>query len=418
MYKIYTTADDARKIQASEVFHSVSDIITTEIIIIEDETFDRLQTMTNYQIRAIEAANKEGATLIFLTPDSVWSNGTFATIVQLAEQGYRVVLIAGIRVTHETFVPALIEKYFSQEDRTISVSSGSLVKLGLEHLHLHSKACFLGTDYLSTWPSHLYWPVKGEGILARCFHLHPLMIYPQRTDVSPKSTIDDDYIALACPNIESIYVIQDSDEAFGVDITDKSRHIGDISNFDLARVIAWAYYHTNKQHHYYANHHIALHIGKKSGNWKNAIRASNKVINKIDRLTNNRIRSFSDLWLFIQYKYKWLAYFNPDDDIDFVDKFGIINDNYNLLTNVINNLSATPFTPANMLIYLGQRFITGGHLLLRLGYFVGRYPVHMRFMLRQFMLRQFNTNRTRKTSGAECMNDIVIQFNHDSNSLV
>ena len=61
-------------------------------------------------------------------------------------------------------------------------------------------------------PIGVYWNVPNEGILARGFYLHPLMVAPLRREVLPVGTIDQHYLFHSCPVRERVHVVSDSDE--------------------------------------------------------------------------------------------------------------------------------------------------------------------------------------------------------------
>ncbi len=263
VYKIYTTSKDAERIKNSPVFSKLAGIMSAEIVLIDDVNVEiKHSAQMECHRRAIRAADRDGAILVFLSPDSIWSDGTFANLARLAAAGKRAVMVAGIRLVKETFVPVFLEGYYSKADLTASISSRELVKLALDHLHPITKSLFWGSrEFNPGWPSHLYWQVNKEGLLARCFHLHPLMVNPYERSVLPLTTIDGDYIFLACPNPDDWYVVEDSDEIVGCEISSLSQNAGDIApnSSSIIELATWAKYRTNLHHRQIVMHRTQFH---------------------------------------------------------------------------------------------------------------------------------------------------------------
>jgi len=78
VYKIYTTFEDAQTIKNSKVFKQLTDIISTEIIFIHVPETEALHSiLSDCHKMAIEKALKTSSALIFLTPDAIFSDGSF-----------------------------------------------------------------------------------------------------------------------------------------------------------------------------------------------------------------------------------------------------------------------------------------------------------------------------------------------------
>src|SRR5688500_13898490 len=62
---------------------------------------------------AIKAAAEEEAALVFLSPDALCADGTLAHALDVAATGKRAVMVAGLRVIKETFLPWFLETHYS-----------------------------------------------------------------------------------------------------------------------------------------------------------------------------------------------------------------------------------------------------------------------------------------------------------------
>lgn len=288
-YAIYTTSRDAESIE-SRIYSLLSELVDIEIISIDDIDLNQNKYVACNEChkRAIMAANKEHATLVFLPPDAIWSDGSFARMAEIAETGKRVMLTGtDVRVARETFVEEFLQKFPLQGDEIRSVSSRDLVKLSLEHLHPFAQSSYWESSTSNRWPSHINWRVNNRGLLARCFHIHPLMINPSRKDILPSITYDADYIAQACPNLNEFYIVEDSDEVTFASITGMrdpglASHILPDRRLSAIGVAAWASLNVSSHHCYFFNHKIRIHADEISAEWEAVEKQADRIAGQIN----------------------------------------------------------------------------------------------------------------------------------------
>lgn len=283
-YKILTTSADAQRIKAAPIFVRLSAAVPIEFMLIDDA--DRSNThggLTECHRRAIKAADAQEAALIFLSPDSIWSDGTFRRLVEIAESGKRAVFTAGIRVTKESFIPAYQAATARAAPDSAPLAPRQLVALALPHLHPFTRTLFWDDPEIFYFPSNLYWRVGDEGFLARCFHIHPLLVHPVRRGLLPVSTIDDDYLMLACPDPEDFYVVEDSDDLVGFEIS-RADHFGTmhLKKRSVTDVAFWARYHATPHHLSLAQKKLRFHQCDCSEAWRAVAEASDRVLADID----------------------------------------------------------------------------------------------------------------------------------------
>ena len=273
VYKIYTTRADAETIVNHPIYSALSDLINTKIKIFNfsDEYFQKESKyiIMNYcHQHAVLEANKSEGILIFLAPDAIFSDGTFAKIKQKAAEGKKAVMVAGPVLNKKTFVPAFHNQFSTTGKLGICVSSRELVKLSLEHIHDMSMCSFWNSLDYHGWPSHIYWDVRDRGILARCFHMHPVMINPTNKRILPTNTVDFYYLEESCPDFKDIYVVEDSDEMAVFEISDKRQYYprGYGLN-EIDEIVDWAKNNTTKHHIDFSKHKIKIHHENISDEW-------------------------------------------------------------------------------------------------------------------------------------------------------
>jgi hypothetical protein len=172
---------------------------------------------------------------IFLTPDSIWSRGSFSRLILLAERGIRAVMVFGHRVSLESFVPA----FRACCDKEGLINSRVLAQLALDHQHKITKSFMLKQDVHNIHPAALIWRAD-KGLVCRAFVFHPLMLLPKKAITKVEESIDYNLV----PNSVSrkdIYVVEDSDEILGVDVAEVQYDQASIQNGPLLpyHVLQW-----------------------------------------------------------------------------------------------------------------------------------------------------------------------------------
>ena len=236
IYAIYTTSKDAETIKKSPIYSVLSSILSVEIALIDDidRSQHKMMAWNECHKRAIWAGNREDNSLIFMPPDSIWSEGSFMNLVKVINSEKKVIMFNVLDVTTETFVPAFLQEFTPNSDLSISVPARKLVKLTLENAHpLYEAWTWNSTKYrFPPYRSSLYWRVNKEGLLGRGFHIHPVLVKPDIRDAVPIHAIDVDYVPRACPHPKEIYVVEDSDEIMLCGLRFYNQNIEDIKQND------------------------------------------------------------------------------------------------------------------------------------------------------------------------------------------
>lgn len=296
VYKIYTTLKDAELITKHPVYLALSNIVKSQIKIFDLShhylSKHKHSAMNYCHHHAIVEANQGSCALVFLSPDTIWADGSFKKLIELAKDGKRTVMIGAYRTVKETLVPEFIKQYNSTNSLAVSVSSRELVQLFLKHIHLTTKALFWDETGCSTiWPSVIIWPVGKEGILAKHFHIHPLMVIPLKKDVLPSPTIDGKYISLVCPNLDDVYIVEDTDEIFACELSNGDiflEHILPSRSTDIPKIAQWMKNATDSFHKYcFKNYTLKIHADNLSPKWEKAEAEANSIARKVFQVFEN-----------------------------------------------------------------------------------------------------------------------------------
>lgn len=287
VYLIYTRPEDEAALRAASVFHRLSEIMSVKVILIHNNLDMPHRAMSDCHIDSMHRADATDAAAVFVPPDCVWSDGSMVRLETLARSGKTVVYISGVRLDRDTFVSELAAHY--TEDRNVlALSARDLVALGLRHLHPIARTHFFEEYDGDLMPANLAWTVPDEGILLRCFHLHPLMVKPQVKFAKFAGTIDDDLVLRACPDVRRHYIVSDSDELLALEMSRFSHTVGTVcSKGSIDGVAAWAEFGANRRHRELIHYCIRIHSRSTTESiWRAKEIETNKIIEAVAELNN------------------------------------------------------------------------------------------------------------------------------------
>jgi hypothetical protein len=257
LYHVLTRPEDRPRIEASEAWQRIASLMPVRIDVFGEYERTPHDTMSACLRRGIDFADRNDAASLFFNPDLIFADGTIDALVQLVNAGRRVVFTTGIRLLKET-VTAEIER--RRTAGTIALTPRELAAIALRNLHPISQQNIWTGNGGTLVPATLFWPVANAGFAARCFHLHPLLVWPERQGVVFSGTVDDDFVSMACPRSETDHVVTDSDELMICEISAFSR----VSETAYRRgsiddVVDWAESHTDARHRRLATFPIRFH---------------------------------------------------------------------------------------------------------------------------------------------------------------
>lgn len=250
-YLLYTTPEDARAMDAHPAFARLRAVTDVETLDIRENIADAAK---KYEVAAVchkdalaRVAARDAA-LLLLSPDCVYSDGALRHAFGFMLRGKRAVLSASLRAAKEGFEPALASLCGS--GGATPAAPRALFALAQGHLHPLSRTHLVDSPEFSAWPSHVYWRVGEEGILAHCFHMHPLLVWPREFYRDFREAMDNDFLAQACPDPAEMHIIDDSDDALGVEVSARTQfdHIIRPGRFHPAKVAEWVRDYAGAQH--------------------------------------------------------------------------------------------------------------------------------------------------------------------------
>ena len=292
-FDIYTTEGDERRIRSAPIIGTLGRFAAIRFVRIDPASADdKYAMMTNCNIAGLREAAAANAAIVFLVPDTIWSDGTLETVANAIRAGKRMVMQTGVRITADTAWPELQERFAADADGVRTAPSRDLVRIAFDHMHPYFRGWFWDAAAFNRNPAISFWRVNTHGLIARCFHLHPLMLYAQRPVFDFVSTLDDDLPVLAVPNYEQVYVVEDSDEIFHIDLSEAGAlGAGRVleAGPSASYLATWARFSANVYHRRFSEHTVRFHTDPFGPEWDDVQRHSDAIM----RAVHLRLRLWS-----------------------------------------------------------------------------------------------------------------------------
>lgn len=284
-YFIYTTLQDQEYLVTSSLIIELKKYIPLHIVTNhyhpEKAKYDRVTSM---YLAALKNSIEQKAGTIFLPPDGIWSDGTLVRISELAAEGYRAVLSAdGLRVVKEDFM-SLFEREFPRSDSgSISVSARKLMKLAISCLHPYEASIMWSAPVMHDVPFRLHWPVKGEGMVTRGFHVLPIFIHPETEVDGWVGALDHGLVEVAINDPTKIYYCYGTDEFAVVSIDElgfsAANYKATGKNQRILKIAKWAYRNATPQN---------LEAAKRPFR-RNFVEPTEMLWNRVERISQKNI---------------------------------------------------------------------------------------------------------------------------------
>lgn len=283
-YRIYTTGRDAHAVRRSESYRRLTSIMPVELALISGVAWiGKYQAMTQCHGDFIRSVAGEDCAFFIVSPDVVWADGAFARLLEISKLGKRMAVMSTPRLAKETFVPSLLQRY-RRDGVLAGIPPRELVALALRHLHPVTLAQLSDPGrHPGAELGDFVWPVGGEGLLVRQFHMQPLMVRPADRNAVPHVAFDFDYSLKACPDPDDAYVIEDSDELCVFDFTGGSSGNSSARREPrtIEEIVSWARSNTHVVHQAFVRHKIRFHRRDCSEQWNEVERRSDLTLDPV-----------------------------------------------------------------------------------------------------------------------------------------
>jgi hypothetical protein len=211
---LHTTEYDLAIIQAAPTFKTLKALIDVETLPVHlTDDVEPHRTLSDCHQESLRVADAVSVPIVFLSPDTIWSDGSLAAVDRHLACGKRAVMLLSMRLVKETAEPAIRAYYGTSSGAPISCRPRDLNRFAFEFLHPSIEEYFFNKNSRGDklLPMALFWEGPNGDFLAHSFHQHPLMVYPRIRFAEFLQTIDGDLVRACCPDINDLYVVQDSD---------------------------------------------------------------------------------------------------------------------------------------------------------------------------------------------------------------
>ena len=281
--------------RSAPVYQRLATLMPTRIEIIDDlYRGHAYAAMTECHNRGLALGRGQDCIFVFLSPDSLWADGSFRAMDRLMDSGKRAVLMAGPRVVAEQALP-IVSKKASSAESSIRLTARDLASLLMRHMH-HSTCAYLWQAEGSRGAGHYCWSVGTEGMLIRATHLHPVAVRPVDRNMRLITNLDGDFVGRCCPDVSQIHVVTDSDEMCSLEFSNVDYLEGFYPERPLSREehLTFLEKNTDAHHRDYLRRCIRIHAGELGPAWNRVEVESKRVVDDLLQEFESRGRSSMD----------------------------------------------------------------------------------------------------------------------------
>ena len=262
IYRIFTSARDIERITSSPAFKQAQALVSMELI--ECPVENAQNPIAVHHVlwrRSIDEARDAGAMILFVPPDVIWANGSYAHVADLAAQGKRAIFMTYVRVTQETCVPEVRRRFVSPASPVINASSNELVDLAMRHIHPLTITYMRHSSNFPVHPEFVLWPVSGEGLLMRVLVREMFAYDPNLIDLNQQ--------ALVAHKVDSdlVHYITDSDDLFSLSLAPAEKDIEwyfKPQTLDVLEVARWWLNYDSPINDLVASKYFYIHSGPRT----------------------------------------------------------------------------------------------------------------------------------------------------------
>jgi hypothetical protein len=236
-YRILTTAKDARRIEASPSYRRACEI--AELALVRCDVREVENPFHMHHLlwrRSIEEAKAARAMILFVPPDVIWADGSYAHVAEIAPQGKKAIFMTYLRVVSESCVPAVIAAHRRPNDPIIQASPREFVDMAFRHMHPLTWTYLRDSPRFPVHPEFILWSVPGEGLLMRIFARELFAFDPNYFELNAQSLI------ARVDDPEAIHFITDSDDLFALSLAPLMKDVEwyrDRVPLDVHRIADW-----------------------------------------------------------------------------------------------------------------------------------------------------------------------------------
>lgn len=297
-YIIYTDQLGKAQVLHSPIYKKLKDHTNVIFRLIEiDKKTCPFDILLQCHSDAIKEANKLSAPIVFLAPDCILSINVFSYLEKAVHRKNRLVAICSARMSLEKYKEIIQEKEGSLLTEEVHWTSQDLAKTTINNLHHRGKCLLMGNNKISSHPSQMYWKLDENNLLAKAFHLHPLLIWPEVHNIYPLLSADGkSFLEKICPQKTQWETIKDCSEISLFEISSNKQFTSDsqipINSFWFRK---WVNENTSEAHYHFIKHDIILGDSIAKPDWDQKIIEANQFLTNLLKIKYKETFSNSNL---------------------------------------------------------------------------------------------------------------------------
>lgn len=200
-----------------------------------------------------------------IAADMICGKGLLTAIEK--HKDMRLMLAPVPRVNEDTFVPAIPKECLDialsaahlSQLRSISISNRVLAGMAIQHMHKWQVERMFWEKMPSNAQPTTIFRRHGEGLIANCFHMHPILFFPLE-DWEVHGGIDGEGVSRIYD--DQTHVVTDSDEALVVDLCAPDYDWNGSWSGGVVDLKSWAEKSTHAKHRRMFQHDCHIHAGE------------------------------------------------------------------------------------------------------------------------------------------------------------
>lgn len=213
-YLIYTTAQDAKQVISHHALRQLCSLMPVSFKLFSPSRSKHpIELHQEIWTKSTARARRQKAFMLFIPPDVLWANGSFAALRAALEGGKRAIFMTYPRVVSETILPAIAERYPPDAHASVAISAKDLMALAVTHIHPLMVAYNRSAAHFPIHPEHVLWPIEGDGFLLRLLARELFCFDPNNCALNERSLL------ARLPPEREIHIFRDSREFLGLSLT-------------------------------------------------------------------------------------------------------------------------------------------------------------------------------------------------------
>ena len=279
-YRILTSAESSRQIEASSAFRRARQIVDFELFECDiDPSVSPIELHHRLWRRSMEEAKAAKAMILFVPPDVVWADGSLKHVAKLAAAGKRAIFMTYMRVVAEECVPEVRKRHLASDEVVVEATPRQLVELAMQYIHPLTLTYLRNSPNFPVHPEFVLWSIAGEGMLMRVlvremFAFDPAMF--QLNQNALLANVVDQHL---------VHYITDSDDLFALSLAPLTKDIDWYSNLgdlDIIKLGYWWLTYDSPANDLVADLSFYVHTkDRTSQEWRRAELQSNAFIRRL-----------------------------------------------------------------------------------------------------------------------------------------